>query len=204
MVDRNLKNIEVVKKETLYKKFFRADEYFFKYPHYNGEMSRVISREVMERGNAAGILLYDADRETLVFVEQMRVGSFCAGENPWLLECVAGIVDEGETPEQVVVREAKEEAGANVLKVEPVAEYFSSPGGMTEKIFLFCGLVDSECVADFAGLPCEDEDIRIVLLSVAETEKMLAEGKFNNALTIIAVQWFMLNKDKLRKKWGKL
>lgn len=202
MVERNLKNIEVVKKETLYEKFFRVDECFFKYPRYNGEMSSLVSREVMERGNAAGILLYDADKEKLVFVEQIRVGALFSEENPWLLECVAGIVDEGETPEQVVVREAKEEAGAVVLKTEPITEYFSSPGGMTEKIFLFCGLVDSESVADFAGLTCEDEDIRVVILSVDETKKMLEEGKFNNALTIIAVQWFMLNKDKLLKKWG--
>ncbi len=202
MTERKCENIEVIKKDTLYKRFFRVDEYFFKYPRYDGKMSDIVSREVMERGNSAGILLYDPDKEKLVFVEQMRVGVFVAGENPWVLECVARIVDPGETPQQVVVREAKEEAGAQVSDVEPVVEYFASPGGITEKLFLFCGRVDADQVAEYAGLPSENEDIRVVVLSVEETEKLLAEGKFNNALTIIAVQWFFMNKEKLRKKWG--
>lgn len=203
MTDRKIENINVVKKDSLYKRFFRVDEYFFSYPRYDGTMSPVISREVMDRGNSAGILLYDPDKEKLVFVEQMRVGVFIAGENPWVLECVAGMVDAGETPEQVVVREAAEEAGATVFDVEPIVEYFASPGGITEKLFLFCGRVDADKVAEYAGLPSESEDIRVVVLSVEETEKMLSEGRFNNALTIIAVQWFMMNREKLRKKWGK-
>lgn len=203
MVDRKIENINVVKKDSLYKKFFRADECFFSYPRYDGTMSPVISREVMERGNSAGILLYDPDKEKLVFVEQMRVSIFLAGDNPWMLECVAGMVDEGETPEQVVVREAEEEAGAAVSELEPIVEYFSSPGGVTEKIFLYCGRVDADKVAKYAGLPSESEDIRVVVLSVGEAEKMLLDAKFNNALTIIAVQWFMINRKNLRKKWGK-
>ena len=203
MVDRTPENIEVIKKETLYKKFFRVDEYFFKYPHYNGTMSRTISREVMERGSSAGVLLYDPDHDKLVFVEQLRIGVYTAGEYPWVLECVAGIIDPGETPDQVVVREAKEEAGVTVTAVEPIVDYFASPGGISEKLYVFCGRVDVSHLPAFAGLDTEGEDIRVVVLSSAEVEQMLAEGKFNNALTIIAVQWFVLNKEKLRKKWGK-
>lgn len=203
MVDRRPENIQVLKKETLYDKFFKVDEYFLKYPRYDGTMSRTISREVMERGNSAGILLYDPDRDKLVFVEQLRVGVFTAGEYPWILECAAGIIDPGETPEQVVVREAKEEAGATVTEIEPVASYFASPGGISEKLYIFCGRVDVGSVPAFAGLDAESEDIRVVVLSSEEVEQMLADGKFNNALTIIAVQWFVLNKEKLRKKWGK-
>ena len=203
MADKTPENIEVLKKETLYKKFFRVDEYFFKYPRYDGTMSRTISREVMERGRSAGILLYDPDRDKLVFVEQLRVGVFVAGEYPWILECAAGIIDPGETPDQVVVREAKEEAGVTVTALEPIADYFASPGGISEKLYVFCGRVDAGHLPAYGGLDTEGEDIRVVVLSAAEVEQMLAEGKFNNALTIIAVQWFVLNKEKLRKKWGK-
>ena len=202
MVDRKQEDIQVIDKSLLYKKFFRVDEYFLRYPRYDGKMSDVIGREVMERGHAAGILLYDPDRENLVFVEQMRVGTFVAGDYPWVLECVAGIIEDGESPEQVAVREAEEEAGASVSDVEPVAEYFSSPGGLTEKIYLFCGRVDSGRVAKYAGKASENEDTRVVVLPVGEVEKMLAGRKFNNALTIIAVQWFLMNKETLRKKWG--
>ncbi len=203
MVDRLPENIEVIKKETLYKKFFRVDEYYLKYPRYNGTMSRVVSREVMERGNSAGILLYDPDADCLIFIEQLRVGVFTAGEYPWILECVAGIVDQGETPEQVVIREAKEEAGVEVSSVEPIATYFASPGGISEKLYVFCGRVNITQVPEYAGLENEGEDIRVVVLSAQTVEKMLADGKFNNALTIIAVQWFVLHKEKLREKWKK-
>ena len=203
MTDRKIENIKVLEKHSLYKKFFRVDEYSIQYPHYSGEMSEPVVREVMERGNAVGVLLYDPDKDSLVFVEQMRVGVFIAGENPWLLECVAGMADENETPEQVAVREAKEEAGATVSDLEPIVSYYSSPGGMTEKIFLYCGRVDSNHIAAYAGLACEEEDIRIVVLPVVEAEKMLQQGKFNNGHTIIALQWFMMNKTALCRKWGK-
>ena len=203
MVDRKIENIEVIKKQPLYKKFFRVDEYVIKYPHYDGKMSEPVVREVMERGNAVGVLLYDPDKDCFVLVEQMRVGVFIAGENPWLLECVAGMVDENETPDQVAVREAKEEAGAEVSDLEPMMSYYSSPGGLTEKIFLYCGHTDSSHVAAYAGLACEDEDIRVVVLPVAEAEKMLVQGRFSNGLTVIALQWFMMNKAALRRKWGK-
>lgn len=203
MVERKRENIEVVRKNALYKKFFRVDEYLLKYPLYNGEMSSVVSREVMERGCAAGVLLFDPDRDVLIFVEQIRAGVFVSGEYPWVLECAAGIIDSGETPRDVVVREAQEEAGARILDLEPITEYFSSPGGTSEKIYLFCGRVDSSHVADYAGLPGENEDIRVVSVPVAEAEKMLEHGNFNNAMAIIAMQWFLTNKDRLRKKWGK-
>ncbi|MBO4519621.1 MAG: NUDIX domain-containing protein [Alphaproteobacteria bacterium] len=204
MVDRKLENIEVVKTTPLYKKFFRVDEYSFKYPLYNGKMSGVVKREVMNRGNAAGVLLYDPDREELVFVEQIRIGAFIAGENPWVLECAAGIIEAGETPEHVAVREAEEEVGAKVSALEPITSYFSSPGGLSEKIYMFCGRVDAAHVAKYGGLPSENEDIRVVVVPVGDAEKMLAEGRFNNALAIISMQWFMINREKLRKKWGKL
>lgn len=204
MPDRTPENVKVLKKQTLYKKFFEVDEYTFEYPLYNGRMSKPVCYEVMERGNAVGVLLYDPDREQIVFVEQFRVGVFFAGDSaPWLLECPAGIMDhKGEKPEDVAVREAKEETGAVVADLEPIASYYSSPGGISEKIHLFCGRVDSAHVAAYAGLVSENEDIRVVILSVADVEKMLAEGKFNNGLTIIALQWFMLNKEKIRQKWG--
>ena len=202
MIDRVPENIEVIKKETLYQKFFRVDEYILKYPRYDGTMSRTIFREVMERGSSAGILLYDPDHDRLVFVEQLRIGVFAAGEYPWVLECAAGIIDPGETPEQVVIREAKEETGVCVTSVKPITTYFASPGGISERLYVFCGRVDVSDLPAFAGLDTENEDIRVVVLSSDEVQQMLSDGKFNNALTIIAVQWFVLNKEKLRKEGG--
>lgn len=202
MVERRAANVEIVDKKPLYEGFFRADEYFIKYPRYNGEMSRTVSREVMERGHAAAVLLYDAVREKIVLVEQFRVGAYLAGENPWIVECVAGIIDKGETPEEVAVREAYEESGCSVAELVPVCRYFSSPGGMTETLFVFCGRIDSSKHEDLGGLESEGEDIRVLVWDADEAKKALQDGKINNAVTIIALQWFVMNRESLKKKWG--
>lgn len=202
MVERTPENIEVVEVKPLYKKFFRADDYFLKYPRYDGTMSRTISREVMERGHAVGVLLYDPLKDTVILVEQFRAGVYLAGEYPWVVECVAGIIDEGETPEEVAVREAQEESGCEVLDLVPILKYFSSPGGLTETIQLYCGRIDSGTHGTIEGLEEEAEDIRVLLWTAEEAIHALNDGKINNAVTVIALQWFVMNREKLRKKWG--
>lgn len=204
MLERTPENVEIIDKKTLYKKFFGVDEYFLKYPRYDGTMSPVISREVMERGDAVGILLYDAVQDKIVLVEQFRVGVFTAGEDPWVLECAAGIVGKDETPEHVAVREAKEETGCDVSDLIPITKYFSSPGGISERLYVFCGRINAEHVPQHGGLESENEDIRVVTLDADEAVRMLQDGRINNAVTIISLQWFMLNKQMLQDKWGKV
>ena len=203
MTERTLKNVEILEKKSLYKKFFEVDEYLMRYPQYNGKMSNPVRREVMDRGHAVGILLFDPVRDKVALVEQFRCGVYLNGDYPWVLEVVAGMVDhENETPQDVALREAQEEAGAKVTALEHIARYYSSPGGITETLELFCGRVDVDTLPAYAGLDVEDEDIRIVVMDAAEAEKLLTNGKINNGITIIALQWLMLNKASLLEKWG--
>ncbi len=203
MTERTAKNVEILGKNNLYKKFFEVDEYTMRYPQYNGEMSRPVKREVMDRGHAVGILLFDPVKDKVALVEQFRCGVYLNGDYPWVLEVVAGMIDhENETPQDVALREAQEEAGAKVTALEHVARYYSSPGGITETLELFCGRVDVDTLPAYAGLDVEDEDIRIVVMDAAEAEKLLTNGKINNGITIIALQWLMLNKAALLEKWG--
>lgn len=202
MVERRSENVEIIEKKPLYKGFFEMDEYFLKYPRYDGGMSRVISREVMERRHAVGVLLYDAVKDTVVLVEQFRVGVYLTGEYPWVVECVAGIIEPGEEPAEVAVREAREESGCDVLELIPIIKYFSSPGGLTETIQLFCGRIDSSRHGTLGGLESEAEDIRVLVLPSDEAVQALKDGKINNAVTVIALQWFMMNKDMLKERWG--
>ena len=203
MTERTLKNVEILEKKNLYKKFFEVDEYLMRYPQYNGKMSNPVRCEVMDRGHAVGILLFDPVRDKVALVEQFRCGVCLNGDYPWVLEIVAGMIDhENETPQEVALREAEEEAGASVTAIEPITRYYSSPGGITETLQLFCGRVDVSTLPAYAGLDEEDEDIRIVVMDVAEAEKLVADGTINNGLTIIALQWLMLNKAALLKKWG--
>lgn len=202
--DKN--RIEIIRKKNLYKKFFCADEYVFRIPKYNGEMSREFTREVLDRGTAAGILLYDPKLDKIVIVEQFRCGAYLNGDYPWIMECVAGINDrKGEDLKDVVIREAFEEAGAKIADKNDIVEmltYYTSPGGTTETITLYCAKVDSTTLPEFAGLDCECEDIKIKAIDYDQCVQYLNENKFNNGLMIISMQWLMIHKTELLKKWG--
>ena len=125
-----------------------------------------------------------------------------ANKNPWLLECVAGMVDKNETPETVAIRESKEEAGVDVADPVFMMSYLSSPGGISERIYLYVARVDSTKAGGIHGLDCEGEDIKVHVLPRAHVETLLQEGIIDNAATVIAVQWLMLNRARLLREWG--
>ncbi|MDH5433722.1 MAG: NUDIX domain-containing protein [Gammaproteobacteria bacterium] len=188
------------KSETLYDGFMQLKKYTLSHQHFQGGWSDQFTREVLERGNAAAVLLYDPTKEVLGFVEQFRPGAICNKSHPWLLELVAGMIDTDETPEAVAVREAKEEAGCEVKRIIKMCDYLVSPGGTSERFWLFLGEIDSEQLADYAGLDSEHEDIKVHKIKVEDAFEMLQTGKFDNAMTIIAVQWLKLNWQN-RKSW---
>lgn len=193
--------VEIVDKQVKYDGFFRLEEYHLRHRLFRGEMSDVLSRELFERGHAAAVLPYDPIQDRVVFIEQFRIGALEAAEGAWLLEFVAGVIDEGETAEQVVRRESIEEAGCEILALEPVYRYFVSPGGTSETIELFCGKVDATGVSGIHGLPEEHEDIRVFSVPYDEAVQMLKQGHINSASPIMAMQWLMMNRERLRDIW---
>jgi len=203
-------DVEVVKHERAFDGYFKVDRYTLKHKRHDGGWSAPLTREVFERGHATSALLYDPDLERLVFVEQFRPGAFAAftspwfdsqAHSPWVLECVAGIIDEGETPEAVAVRESLEEANCTVTALEPIAHYLVSPGGTTESMFLFCGRIDATNAGGVHGLDHEGEDIRVLSVPVPEALEWLDQGRFVNSMTLIAMQWFKLHHSALKQKW---
>ena len=112
-----------------------------------------------------------------------------------------GIIGEGEAPEAVARREAQEEAGCEILDLVPVCHYLASPGGSSETVRLFCGRVDSRGLGGIHGLPEEHEDIRVEAVPFAEARARLEAGRIGNAPTIIALQWLILNREPLRRRW---
>lgn len=160
-----------------------------------------MTRELILRPRAVGVLLFDPAQQQVVLVRQIRVGMLDEGQNPWLLELVAGMVESGEEPIEVAARESLEEANTKPQDLLQICEYYNSPGISNERITLFCGRVDATQAGGIFGLDAEHEDIEVVVLSLADSLAKVASGEINNAMSIIALQWLQLNQPMLEESW---
>lgn len=189
--------------ENLYSGFFKINLYQFQYALFAGGESEVIRREILERGDAVAVLPYDPVTEQVLLIEQIRIGAIKSKHSPWLLECIAGMTDGSEDYESVVKKEAFEEAGLNLTELEFMLSYLSSPGGTTERLFLYLAHADlSQMSTGIFGLETEGEDIKTHIMHVDEALQRLNSGEIDNAATVISLQWLALNRDKIRKKWA--
>ena len=196
-------DVEIIARETLYSGFFSMELYRFRHRLFNGEMSGEIRREIFERGHAAVLLPFDPVRDEVVLVEQIRIAAYDVSESPWLLEMVAGMIEEGESVEDVARREALEEAGLVVGRTKPVLSYLASPGGTSERLSIMVGEVDATTAEGIHGLADENEDIRVHVVSREQAYQWVEEGKIDNAASVIALQWLQLHYHNLRNEWTK-
>ena len=196
-------DVEIIARETLYSGFFSMELYRFRHRLFNGEMSGEIKREIFERGHAAVLLPFDPVRDEVVLVEQVRIAAYDTSETPWLLEMVAGMIEEGESVEDVARREALEEAGLAIGRTKPVLSYLASPGGTTERSSIMVGEVDATTAKGIHGLADENEDIRVHVVSREQAYQWVEEGLIDNAASVIALQWLQLHYQTLRHEWKK-
>ena len=196
-------DVEIIARETLYSGFFSMELYRFRHRLFNGEMSGEIKREIFERGHAAVLLPFDPVRDEVVLVEQVRIAAYDTSETPWLLEMVAGMIEEGESVEDVARREALEEAGLAIGRTKSVLSYLASPGGTTERSSIMVGEVDATTAKGIHGLADENEDIRVHVVSREQAYQWVEEGKIDNAASVIALQWLQLHYQTLRNEWKK-
>ena len=196
-------DVEIIARETLYSGFFSMELYRFRHRLFNGEMSGEIRREIFERGHAAVLLPFDPVRDEVVLVEQIRIAAYDVSVSPWLLEMVAGMIEEGESVEDVARREALEEAGLVVGRTKPVLSYLASPGGTSERLSIMVGEVDATTAEGIHGLADENEDIRVHVVSREQAYQWVEEGKIDNAASVIALQWLQLHYQTLRNEWKK-
>lgn len=195
------RKVDLIDKRTVFHGYFQIHRYRLKFSLHEGGMSEALDREVFERGQVAAVLPVDPERDQVVLIEQFRIGPYAVGWNPWLLEGVAGIIEDGESPEDVAIRETREEAGCEITELVPMLHYLSSPGACTETVALFCGRVDASGAGGVHGLDEEHEDIKVVVYGVDEALDMLREGEIVNGKTIIALQWLALNYSQLKRRW---
>lgn len=189
---------QVLTRQTCYEGFFRLERLGLVHSLHGGGMSPVLSREIVERGDVAAVLLYDPRLDRVVMIEQFRVGAMGDSRGPWLLEIVAGLIEPGETPEDVARREAIEEAGCAIQTLEPITRFYATPAKSSERSYLYCGLVDAANAGGVHGLVHEGEDIRVVPLAAEEALALVDDGTINSAWPIIALQWLARHRERLR------
>ncbi len=195
-------HVEIIEKRESFRGFARVVTWRLRHPLFAGGMSAVIERDLYERPAVAAVLLFDPVRDDVVLVEQFRVGAYAVGLHPWCLEIVAGLFGPDESPAEVAIREASEEAGATVQDLLPIAKVLTSPGGTNELCHIFIARVDSLAVAAHAGLAHEHEDIRVHVVPRAEAIAMVDDGRIVNAKASVALQWLARHRERLPAAWG--
>lgn len=196
------KLFEVIKEVPVYQGFFNMFRLKLRHTLYQGGWSSELSRDLFHRGTCVAVIPYDPINDTVVLIEQFRVGALKFKADPWLLEIVAGAVEEGESPPEVARREALEEAGCEIKQLIRLYEFFTTPGGSSEKITLFCGIVDTAKLGGFHGLDEEDEDIRVEVVPFEKAKSLMENGIIDSAIPIVAIQWLVMNRERLRQEYS--
>ena len=191
------KRYRILDVRDLWRGFLKLKGYRLEHQCFAGGWCRALERERVEGNHAVSVLLYDPIRDQVVLVEQFRIGVVGHHEPPWLLETVGGYVEEGETLEAVARRETLEEAGCEIEELLFIGTFFTSPGWSSERISLYCGLVDSRRADGIHGLAAEGEDIRVVVMAA---EQAIGElfGRANSTSVVVGLQWLAANRERLR------
>ncbi|MFT5575542.1 MAG: ADP-ribose pyrophosphatase [Bermanella sp.] len=195
-------DVEILDEQRQWQGFFEVVNVTLRHRLFGGGWGGEVQRAVARRRQAVGVLIYDPAIDCLAVAEQFRIGALNRKPSPWLMELIAGLMEAGESPEDVARRESIEEAGVELQGLERVASYYSSPGGSDEYFHLFCASADLSTAAGEYGLAAENEDIRLHVLPVEAVLAMADDGRIDNAHSLVAINWFARHHDRLRDSWG--
>lgn len=186
-----MSEVRIHDRRRIFDDWFAVDEAHLQFTRGDGRLSRVVRRLSLERGDAVAALLFDRRRSCVVLTRQFRFPTFDKGPG-WMIETMAGMLDEGETCEDAVRREALEELGYRVGAVEPIARFYVSPGGSSERVHLYLAQIEAkDRVAEGGGVDDEDEAIEPVELALDEIPRAIADGTVCDAKTLVALLWLL-------------
>lgn len=193
-------DLRVADRTTPYAQFFAVEEYDLQFRRFDGGLSPMILRATFVMADAVTVLPYDPQRDRVLLVEQFRAGPLARGDHqPWQLEAIAGRIDPGESPENAARREALEEAGLTLGDLVQVAQYYPSPGAVSEYLYSYVAPMDlPDDTAGVFGLAEEAEDIRGHLIGFDALMALIASGEVANAPLILTALWLERERPRLR------
>ncbi|MBJ9723305.1 NUDIX domain-containing protein [Acinetobacter calcoaceticus] len=183
------KDVEVTSRESLFRGFIQVEKVSLRHRLFNQfEYTHVLQRERVHRPEAAGVLLYNDQRQQFALIEQFRVGAI-NDYSPWQLEIIAGVLDGDETPESCIRRETLEESGCTINHVQHLFSFYPSAGACSEIFHLYVAETDLPTEGGVFGMPDEGENILLHLFNYSEISTLLSQGRLRNAPVIMALQW---------------
>jgi ADP-ribose pyrophosphatase len=185
-----MKKVSIERKRYILDDFFKIEEAHLRFEQFNGEMSPVVRRLSLERGNSVAVLVFNRSTDKLILISQFRYPTY-QNNHGWTIEVIAGMVDPGETPEESTRREVQEETGLNIDVFEHIATFYPSPGGSSELIYLYYSEVSGKQAKyhETGGLLASGEDIKVIELTLAEALAKIKTGDILDAKTIVGIYW---------------
>tara|TARA_R110002050_G_scaffold54711_3_gene123651 strand:- start:13096 stop:13689 length:594 start_codon:yes stop_codon:yes gene_type:complete len=187
------KKVKNIKREILSDNWYTLNKYTFEYQKPDGTWETQ-QREAYDRGNGAAILLYNANKGTVVLTKQFRMPTYVNGNvDGMMIEVCAGLLD-GDNPADCVRKETEEETGYKISNVKKVMQTYMSPGSVTEILYLFVGEYDESMkVSEGGGAEDETENIEVLELNFEKAMDMISTGEINDSKTIMLLQYAKLN-----------
>ncbi len=201
-MSRPRRHFEILDRRRLHEGFYRFEILRLRHERFAGGWTPPLVRERLLQPDAVAVLPYDPVRDVVVLIEQFRVGALEAPEGPWLLEAVAGIVEPGETPEQVARRELREETGLEAGRLLHVGAYRSSPGGTSERVEVFVAEVAAPAEPGVFGRDDEQEDIRTMPMPAEEAFARRRRGEIVAATAVVPLLHLEARRATLRRQWA--
>lgn len=194
--------VQVIEQKPIFRGHLKVDQFRLRHGLFAGGMSGEMTREVVWRRDAVVVVPYDPLRDEVVLIEQFRASALFNGDRAWMTEFVAGLIEDGESLEEVCRRELQEESGlVSAAPLLPITAVYSTPGFCSERFHMFCARVDASQAGGLHGLDHEHEDIRVFALPFDEALRRWQAGMMPNTPVSIGLLWLALHRGKLQQKW---
>ncbi|MBG6129694.1 ADP-ribose pyrophosphatase [Aquimarina sp. EL_43] len=185
-------NYKILDEDLVYDGFLKIKKAVVTHDRFHKSTPVTYSREMVDRGDSVAILLYEKDTNHLILINQFRYPT-TKNDNGWLIEIPAGGLEENEDPVACAIRETEEETGYQVNDLRHITTFYATPGGSSERMYLYYAEVsEKDKIYIGGGLKEEEEDIELCKYHISEIDDLLISGKVNDAKTIIALQWFKI------------
>lgn len=145
-----------------------------------GKEGRTVRREFIAHPGAV-VILPLLDERRIVMIRNDR---FAVGQQLW--ELPAGTLEPGEPPQVTAGRELIEETGYRAENIQPLTQFFTSPGICNERMYAYVAS-DLEFVGQNLD---ESEKIVVEIMEWDRIMPMIKDGKICDAKTLTTLLFY--------------